>query len=207
MADEERPLLDKAVSGDADALSSLLKKYASGVRASISGQIPAKWQSLLSEDDVMQQTYADAFMDIEHFDPDEDGSFSGWLCRLAQCNLRDAIRMLKAVKRGGRRNRVEFDDPEKSAVVLVNLLAASGTSPSGWAAGREVKSLLGRAMDRLPPSYRLVVRMFDLEGQDIGTIARQLDRRPGAVYMLRARAHDRLRELLGATSDFFTDGA
>ena len=207
MASEDRPLLRKAVSGDADALSSLLKKYASGVRASISGQIPTKWQSLLSEDDVVQQTYADAFTDIECFDPDEDGSFSGWLCRLAQCNLRDAIRMLKAVKRGGRINRVEFDDRAKSAVVLVEMLTASGTSPSRYAAGREAESLLGRALDQLPPAYRLVVRMFDLEGHDVDTIARQLDRSCGAVYMLRVRAHDRLRKLMGATSNFFTDGA
>ena len=207
MADEDRPLLRKAASGDADALTALLKKHAPGVRASISGQIPARWQSVLSEDDVMQQTYADAFSDIAHFDPDEDGSFSGWLCRLAQCNLRDAIRMLKAVKRGGRINRVEIDDPANSAVWLVNMLTASGTSPSRGAAGREAESLLAHALAQLPPNYRLVVRMFDLEGHDVDTIAQRLDRSPGAVYMLRARAHNRLRKLMGATSNFFTDGA
>lgn len=207
MADEHRPLLRKAVLGDADALSTLLKEHAPSVRSSLSGQIPTRWQSVLSEDDVMQQTYADAFTDIGHFDPDEDGSFSGWLCRLAQCNLRDAIRMLKAVKRGGQASRVELDDPVDPAAALVNVLTASGTSPSRGAAGREAESLLEQALGQLPPSYRLVVRMFDLEGQDVDTIARQLDRSPGAVYMLRSRAHDRLRKLLGATSNFFTDGA
>ena len=207
MADKDHPLLRKAVSGDADALTTLLKKHAPGVRASISGQIPRRWQSVLSEDDVMQQTYADAFADIVHFDPDQDGSFSGWLCRLAQCNLRDAIRMLKAIKRGGRKNRVEIDDPANSAVWLVNMLTASGTSPSRGAAGREAKSLLAHALAQLPSNYRLVVQMFDLQGHDVNTIARRLDRSPGAVYMLRVRAHDRLRTLLGATADFFTDGA
>lgn len=207
MADEHQPLLRKAVLGDADALSMLLKKYSPSVRSSLSGQIPTRWQSVLSEDDVMQQTYADAFTGIAHFDPDEGGSFSGWLCRLAQCNLRDAIRMLKAVKRGGQASRVELDDPVDPTVALVNVLTASGTSPSRCAAGREAESLLAHALGQLPPNYQLVVRMFDLEGHHVDTIARQLDRSPGSVYMLRARAHDRLRKLLGATSDFFTDGA
>ena len=202
MANEDRPLLRKAVSGDADALSSLLKKHASSVRASISGQIPRKWQSVLSEDDVMQQTYADAFTDIEYFDPDNDGSFSGWLCRLAQCNLRDAIRMLKAVKRGGRQSRIELNDPATSAEALVNVLTAPGTSPSRYAAGREAESLLAHALGQLPPNYQLVVRMFDLEGHDIETIAQRLNRSPGAVYMLRARAHDRLRDIMGSRSNF-----
>jgi len=154
----------------------------------------------------MQQTYADAFTDIGNFDPEEDGSFSGWLCRLAQCNLRDAIRMLQAAKRGGRVNRVEINLAE-STRLLVSMLTASGISPGSYAAGKEAEALLAHAMAQLPPTSQIAVRMFDLEGQDVEVIAQQLDRSPGAVYMLRARAHDKLRKLLGATSNFFTDGA
>jgi len=155
----------------------------------------------------MQQTYADAFMDMAHFDPEGDGSFSGWLCRMAQCNLRDAIRMLSAVKRGGQLGRVELDDPARPEAALVDLLTAPGASPSRCVAGKEFDSLLAHALRQLPPNYQLVVRMYDLEGQGVDMIARHLSRSPGAVYMLRARAHDALRKLLGATSDFFTDGA
>jgi DNA-directed RNA polymerase specialized sigma24 family protein len=39
--------------------------------------------------------------------------------------------------------------------------------------------------------------MFDLEGRPVQQIASALQRSEGAVYMLRARAHDRLREILG----------
>jgi RNA polymerase sigma-70 factor (ECF subfamily) len=206
MADDDRPLLHAAVSGDVDVLSMLLKKYAPNVRASLAGRIPTRWQSVLSEDDVMQQTYADAFTDIGNFDPEGDGSFSGWLCRLAQCNLRDAIRMLQAAKRGGRVNRVEINLAE-STRLLVGMLTASGKSPSSHAAGKEAEALLAQAMAQLPPTSQIAVRMFDLEGQDIEVIAQQIGRSVGAVYMLRARAHDKLRGLLGATSNFFTDGA
>ena len=155
----------------------------------------------------MQQTYTDAFLDITQFDPDADGSFSGWLCKLAQCNLRDATRMLEAVKRGGRKNRVDLDQPIGSAEALVYALSSSGTSPSGRAAGIEARALLDRAMARLPESYRQVVQWYDLDALDINVVAEKLARSTGATYMLRTRAHQQLQKLLGGAADFFTDGA
>lgn len=207
MVDKNCSLIYRAVSGDADALSALLKEHAPEIRASLAGQIPARWRSVLSVDDVVQQTYADAFLSIGQFDPDEDGAFAGWLFRVAQCNLRDAIRMLKAVKRGGRSARVEFHDPAKTAAALIDMLSDSGTAPSKGASDEEAASHLDHALSHLPPSYRLVVQLYDLEDVDVGTVAERLGRSCGAVYMLRARAHDRLRELLGDSSKFFTDGA
>lgn len=207
MVDENGALIRKAVSGDADALSILLKQHAEQIRASLAGQIPAKWRALLSIDDVVQQTYTDAFLDIAMFDPDEDGTFSGWLCRIAHCNLRDAIRMLKAVKRGGRSTRVEFHDRSKTAVALITMLSDSGTSPSQHASGKEAETRLDQALEQLPASYRTVVQLYDLEELDVETVAERLDRSTGAVYMLRARAHDRLRTLLGEPAKFFTDSA
>ena len=67
--------------------------------------------------------------------------------------------------------------------------------------------MLEQALRKLPQTYRHVVRMYDLEGQSIEQVAETLDRSQGAVYMLRARAHDRLRHVLGATTKFFSDTA
>jgi RNA polymerase sigma factor (sigma-70 family) len=80
-------------------------------------------------------------------------------------------------------------------------------SPSSHAAGKEAEALLAQALAQLSPASQIAVRMFDLEGHDVEDIAQELDRSVGAVYMLRARAHDKLRKLLGATGNFFTDGA
>ena len=203
----EGSLINRAVSGDADALAALLMEHAPKIRASLAGQIPTRWQSVLSVDDVVQQTYTDAFLGIARFDPDEDGAFSGWLLQITQCNLRDAIRMLKAVKRGGRSARVEFHDPAKTATAMLSMLSDSGTAPSKGVSDEEAVSYLDHALAKLPASYRLVVQLYDLEEVDVGTVAERLDRSCGAVYMLRARAHERLRELLGDSSRFFTDGA
>jgi len=207
VSDEDRLRLHEAVRGDVEALTVLLRKHASAVAQSITGRIPSRWRSVLSEDDVMQQTFADACMDIAHFDPDGDGQFVGWLCKLAQCNLRDAIRMLGAVKRGGRTNHVEYTDNGVGAIQFIDLLAGTMTSPSGRASREEFKSLLKDALARLPATYNRVVQRYDLEGCEIGTLARELDRSIGAVYMIRARAHDKLKTLLGDTTNFFGDRA
>ncbi len=45
--------------------------------------------------------------------------------------------------------------------------------------------------------------MYDLEGRSVEDVAGALGRTPGAAYMLRARAHRWLREILGRSSDFF----
>lgn len=197
--------LRRAVAGDREALSALLCEHAPAVRAALAGRIPRRWRSVLSIDDVLQQTFTDALLDIGTFDPDGDGAFSGWLVRIAQYNLRDAVRMLAAVKRGGRSYRVQFDNPAQSADVLLSSLTDGATKPSRHIARAEAAEILKAAMSRLPPSYRCVVRLFDLEGHDAAAVAKELGRSTGAIYMLRARAHERLRDLLGDPADFLPD--
>jgi DNA-directed RNA polymerase specialized sigma24 family protein len=49
--------------------------------------------------------------------------------------------------------------------------------------------------------------MYDLEGRSVQEVSASLHRTPGAVYMLRARAHRELAELLGMPSQFFSGSA
>lgn len=199
--------LRRAVAGDREALSTLLCEHAPAVRAALAGRIPRRWRSVLSIDDVLQQTFTDALLDIETFDPDGDGAFCGWLVRIAQCSLRDAVRVLAAVKRGGRSYRVQFDNPDASADALLSTLTDGATRPSRHMARAEATEILEAAMCRLPPSYAAVIRLFDLEGHDAAAVATELGRSTGAIYMLRARAHERLRDLLGDPTNFLPDNA
>jgi RNA polymerase sigma factor (sigma-70 family) len=89
----------------------------------------------------------------------------------------------------------------------LNQVTGPGVSPSRMAAGEEIRARIDAAISRLPESYACVVRLYDLENQPIEQVAARLTRSQNAVYMLRARAHDRLRELLGPESDFFTHHA
>jgi RNA polymerase sigma factor (sigma-70 family) len=186
----------RAVAGDRDALVALLDAHGPAVGRNLASSIPVQWRSVLAIDDIMQQTYIDAVLTISQCVPQGDGAFDAWLGALARCNLRDAVRMLEADKRGGGWRRVPLPSPEDSWLGLLETLSESGTTPSSRAEREEAVAALKQAIEELPPDYRRVVRAYDLEGQSIDAVAEQLQRSPGAVFMMRARAHRRLRERL-----------
>ncbi len=203
MTGPEKELVQHAIGGDRAALTELFERHGPTVRQSVAKPIPKRWRSLLCEDDVMQQTYADAFRGIERFVATDNGSFAGWLASLARCNLQDATRMLQAEKRPDR-HVVHTGRVDGSFVALCELLSGAGSTPSGHFARDEARTDLEQAIEELPDDYRRVVRMYDLEAKTIQQVTEALSRSAGAVYMLRARAHDRLREILGNASKFFT---
>lgn len=188
----------KAIAGDADALTSLLRQFGPEVERSL--QINSVWQTMLEPADVMQVTYLEAFLRIGAFDPDRADSFVAWLRRVAQNNLKDAIRGLERQKQPQPRDRIKPPKFEDSLVGLYEMLEAGTSSPSRQVRRQEACSLLESSIRLLPDRYAEVVRRYDLECQPIGDVANALGKSPGAVHMLRARAHDRLREQLGSAS-------
>lgn len=204
MDPEEAQVIRRAVAGDRDALAQLLKQHREAIAPMLAGRIPPRWQAVLTVEDVLQQTYVDVFLDIGRFDLERDGSFRGWLMTLAKRNLLDALRMLGTEKRGKNWRRVEAGSADESFVALYERLTDTGGTPSRQVAAREVRARLEHALELLPPTYRSVVEMCDLEGRPVQDVAASLKRTPGAVYMLRARAHRELAELLGTPSQFFS---
>lgn len=201
----EQELIVKAVEGDQVALTELLKRHGPAVRQSMCGSIPRRWRSVLSLDDVMQQAYTAAFCGIGGFVPRGEGAFGAWLATLAKRTLIDAIRGLEADKRGGDRKRIEIGSTDESFVALFERLGGTATTPSRQAARHEARACLEQAIAALPEAYRTLVRLYDLEGKSAREVAIALGRSPGAVYMLRARAHQRLSEIMGTASRYVTD--
>jgi RNA polymerase sigma-70 factor (ECF subfamily) len=207
MAGPEEKLLDQAVGGDAEALSELLRRFGPKVRRQLEGKISGQWRPVLDVDDVMQVTYLEAFLRIDRFVPGSPESFSAWLTRIAENNVRDAIKALERAKRPPPDKRVEPRRVNDSYVDLLQQLAGTTTPPSGKVARHEVRDALDSALDNLPEHYAKVVRLYDLEGCSASEVAGSMGRSVGAVHMLRVRAHDHLRELLGSGSRFFSDKA
>lgn len=201
----EEELVRKAKRGERDALVQLLGSVAGQVRQSLHGTIADRWQALLTADDVMQQAYTDAFLAIQQFQYDGEGSFARWLATLAKRNRVDAIRALQAAKRGGDRDRL--DARGDSIASLLDAVTAQSATPSRFAARGEAKAFLHDAIGQLPDVYQHVIRRLDLDGAPVATVAEEIERSIGATYMVRARAHDRLRVILGSASRYLSDGA
>lgn len=198
MSAAEQCLIDRAVTGDRDALGELLEQHGPTVESKL--HIGTRWRGLLDAGDVMQVTYVEVFLRIASFDPARASSFAAWLRQIAENNLRDAVRELQAQKSPPQERRVELFVGGDSYVGLFDLLSATGASPTLSARRNEARDLLAAALSRLPDAYADAVRMYDLEGRPIEQVAAALERSPGAVHMLRQRAHDLLRELLGSSS-------
>lgn len=196
-------LLARAKQGDQGALVSLLEAIGPEVRRRIEARITRALRSSIDADDVMQVTYLEAVTRIDRFEFGGVREFVAWLSRMAENNLIDAIRELEAAKRPSPKNRVS-PGWDQSAVNLVEILGGTSSTPSRNVAAAEAVRFMKWALERLPPDYEKVIQMYDLDGHSVEEVAEAMGRSPGAVYMLRARAHDRLREEMGPQSKFFS---
>jgi RNA polymerase sigma-70 factor, ECF subfamily len=204
---EEAAVVEKAVAGDRAALAELLRRFGPVVRQRIAPRISKVWQSVLEPDDVMQVTYMEAFLNIGRFKAAGPGAFTAWLSRMAENNLLDAVKELERAKRPDPRRRVRpARTAEDSYVALVEMLGVTTTTPSRNAARGEIQVCLDGALSRLTEDYATVIRLYDLQGLSALEVSERMKRSQGAVFMLLARARERLREVLGAESQFFSQG-
>ncbi|MCZ6652185.1 MAG: RNA polymerase sigma factor [Planctomycetota bacterium] len=199
-------LLRQAVNGSERALCELFERYGPSLRRRFSQKIPKRWQSVLSLDDLMQETFTDAFLHITDFEPRGESAFESWLATIARHNLINVLEMLEADKRGGQRRRVRLVDSD-AFDTFCDQLGDTNKTPSGHAAKLEACSALKRAMAQLQEDHRNVVQLYDLECRSAEEVSRLIRRSNGAMFMLRARAHRALRQLMGTASDFLSDCA
>jgi RNA polymerase sigma factor (sigma-70 family) len=196
-------MLNRARAGDERALSTLLQACAGCVRARFAEAIPGRWADQINMDDLLQQTYLDAFLSIRRFSESTRDAFVAWLCTIAKRNLLDAVRALEADKRGGSRRTVSLDAADDRLEPLLDQVTAVSLTPSRFAARNEAVARLREAVAALPAPHRDVVVFYDLDGQSMPDVAARIGRTVGTAYMLRARALGWLAEMLGGTSVSF----
>lgn len=201
MSEPTQDQIKKAVAGDPDALTEILALVGPQIERQL--QINPIWRNVLEPADVMQVTYLEAFLRINTFDPERGTPFAAWLRRIAENNLRDAIRGLERQKQPQPKNRVRPARYEDSLIGLYNILGTDSATPSRNMKQNEACKALETAISSLPDRYQEVLKMYDLEGKPIQDVADATGKSAGAVHMLRARAHDRLRECLGTASMIF----
>ena len=192
------PRIAAAVGGDTDALQELLAESVPWLAPKLS--IASKWSRAISREDVIQVTFLEAYLRIRTLREPKFASFRAWLARIAENNLRDAIRDLGRDKRPESRGRLTSGADGESSRTLLARMQSDGTSlESRLDAAAEIERLHA-AIGELPESYAFVVRAYDLEERSVAEIAAELGRSPGAIHMLHSRALDRLRELLARAS-------
>jgi RNA polymerase sigma-70 factor (ECF subfamily) len=208
----ETDLIASAVAGDRLALQQLLLSRCDDITRYVAPKLPAALQAATGVEDILQQTFIQAFRDIRTFDPhggrspDAPAALSAWLRTIAEHRLQDAIRAARRKKRGGDLHRIERDlaRHDASAVDLFDMLADGASTPSRSVARHEAVRAVSVAMAGLPEHYCEAVRLRYLEGQSVEQIGQAMQRSPGAVRGLLQRAKDALREALGESSRYLS---
>ena len=199
---DEQELIAKATSGDQLTLERLLLIHYAGLSRQVAKKLPRSLQGVVSVEDVLQETFIQAFRDIGNFRPLAEGSFLAWLRSIAENRLRDTIKSLGRKKRGGGFRQVYglTDEQGSSVADLVEVLSAGSDTPSRSVARREGIRAVQVAMAGLPDDYRQAVRLRYLEGKSISEVAGEMHRSPGAVRGLIGRAKEKMRAALGRSS-------
>lgn len=200
-------LARRAREGDASALTILLERAAADLHAQIESRISSRHRGLFDADDVLQITFLEAFLRIDTLDVRGPGSFAAWVRRIADNNLIDAVREMERDKRPPPGRRVDYTGRDQSYAALVEQIAVITHTASRICAGEELRRGVDAALRELPADYETALRLFELEGLSGEEVAEKMGRSHGAVRMLLARGRERLAEVLGSDSRFFSHSA
>ena len=132
-------------------------------------QLPPRLQPKVAPSDLVQKTMLEAFLDASRFEGTTPEEVYGWLRRILRNNVHDCIRQFQDCRaRDVRIERPldELDDQDRTDRALIGHPIAERL-----AIRAEEDSAVCRALEMLPETYRIVVRLRiwdNLEWDEIG---------------------------------------
>jgi RNA polymerase sigma-70 factor (ECF subfamily) len=204
--DLEIALLNDAIAGDVVAFEQLLLKHFSALKRHIEPQIPPSVRRQLAAEDVLQETFAQAFRDISRVNSTSSASFYAWLKSIADHRLIDALRRVRRTKRGGQHHQLPGDvaKTDETIATLIDVMCHDSHPPDRSAARHEAEKAIRVAVATLAATQRDVICARYFSGKTIDEIARETGRTPGAVRGLIRRAKENLRAAMGRSSDWLS---
>jgi RNA polymerase sigma-70 factor (ECF subfamily) len=200
---EAETWLRRARNGDQEAVRWLLDRYRGRLRRMIGLRLDDRLASRLDASDVVQETLIDAAQRLETYLRERPLPFYPWLHRLALERLAQTHRYhLRTLRRqAGREFVVDNDWTGPSVRHLVDVLAASGTSPSGRLIREEDREAIWRALGELSEQDREILVMRYVDQLVFAEIAAVLGITDGAARLRHFHALQRIGPLLGTANE------
>lgn len=183
IAKEDTVLVSEAKAGSYPAFEELVNRYEKKIYRlglNITG---------LPEDaeDVLQETFLKAFQHLSEFR--EDSRFYTWLVRIG---VNEGLMKLRR-RRADKTVPIE-DHVDEEGVTVPREFADWSPNPEQLLAQSELQSILDNAARALPPTFRTVFHLRDVEGLSTAETAELLDLTESAVKARLFRARLQLRE-------------
>ncbi len=148
-------LVERAKSGDAEALNRLFARLLPGLRRWASGRLPRWTRGMMDTDDLVQETVSRAVKRIDTFESRHEGALQAYLRQAVMNRIRDEVRR---TKRAPLVAQLHDDHSDHTA------------SPLETAIGHEAVARYEAALARLRPEDReAVVARIEMDGtyQDV----------------------------------------
>lgn len=197
-------LLDRVVAGDARAREPLLGRHRARLRRMVAVHLDRRVLGRLDPSDVVQEALAEADRQLDDYARTRPIPLYPWLRQFARDRVVQLQRHHLRRKRSVARERGPEEAAEdRSAAVLADHLAHSGTSPSAHLIRAEDRDRVRTALLRLAPHDREILVFRYLEQMTTAEVAAVLGIAEAAVKTRQRRALERLRALLegGAGED------
>lgn len=182
---DEPVLIHEAQRGDINAFNRLVLAYQE--------QVFNQAYRMMGEDDAAadaaQEAFISAYKNLSFF---RGGSFKAWLLRIVTNACYDELRRRK------RRPTVPLEpmDDDEEEIESPRWLADPSETPEARIERQELNRALQNCLQDLPPDFRTIVVMVDVEGLDYTEAAEAVGAPLGTVKSRLARARLRLRDCL-----------
>lgn len=182
---DDAALVKKAQAGDESAFAKLVERH----ERSIFRLARHITENVEDAEDVLQETFLKAYEHLGEFRG--DSKFYTWLVRIA---VNQALMKLRR-RKGDRAISLDetFDTGEET---LVREIAVWAGDPEQLYSQEELRNILASAIDSLPPVFRTVFALRDIEELSTEETAQILNLSVPAVKSRLLRARLRLREKL-----------
>jgi RNA polymerase sigma-70 factor (ECF subfamily) len=150
-------LLQRAKSGDSQALGELLETYRSYLRILANQQIYRHLKSKYSASDLVQEAFLRAKEGLHRFEGQSESELLAWLRSILARQLSNAMRHFATHRRNVQLERRVKAELDQSSQAIGHQLVAFEESPSENVERRERALLLALALDRLKPEYHEVI--------------------------------------------------
>jgi RNA polymerase sigma-70 factor (subfamily 1) len=188
--------IDRESLADPNVFAHAFRRLRGRLSLFVSVRLGPALRARVTEDDVLQETFLEAYRSLDRITEPGEESFARWLFAIAENRIRDLAKYHGAGKREAAREKplqgTTPDDPGPLA-----RLVAAVTSPAGRARRSELARRLAACLDRLSEELREIVVLHVIEGQTFKAIAARLHRRPQTVSALYIEALERLKRELG----------
>ena len=192
--------VEAARSGCSSSLGTLFDQCRKYLLLVANRQLGDSIQAKVAASDIVQETFLQAQQIFGRFEGKSQEELLAWMKRILEFKLAQATRTFAATEMRAVQSELPITVVESK--LDVDRRRPQGPSPDSAVQTSEKRERLCRALERLPPDYRLAIELRNLQQQSFADLGQALNRSAAAARMVWVRAVAQLEaEFLRRVSD------